>query len=173
LVALASAGFAQLQNETLLVELPTGYQIGFQDQKGNMRMSEMVPASETVDDTSEMVTVQIFSELKTPPAPFRDNIQKGWLAACKDGGAHAVSDARENGYATLTWVLSCPRNPSTGKPEITWFKAVRGNDSFYAVQKAFRFMPAQEQMTGALAYLNMVKVCDTRRKDSPCPRTRN
>ena len=59
------------------------------------------------------------------------------------------------------------------KPEITWFKAVQGNDSFYVVQKAFRFMPPQEQMTKALAYLGTVKVCDSRRTDRACPSAGN
>jgi hypothetical protein len=36
-----------------------------------------------------------------------------------------------------------PKNRESGKPEITWFKAVQGNNSFYLVQKAFRFEPSK------------------------------
>ena len=75
-----------------------------------------------------------------------------------------------NGYPALIWVQSCEHNPKTGKPEITWFKAVQGNDSFDVVQKAFRFMLAQEQMTKALAYLDTVKVCDLLVVDRACPK---
>ncbi|MBV9261266.1 MAG: hypothetical protein JO205_07835 [Pseudolabrys sp.] len=169
---LAAPAHAQLINENLLVTMPPGFKVGFQDQKNNMRLTEMVPPGETVENWTEMVTVQVFLGLKTSPQAFKERIEQGWLAACKEGGAHAVSDDPESGYPALIWVLSCPRNPATGKPEITWFKAVAGNDSFYVVQKAFRFMPVQEQMTKALAYLGSVKVCDSRRADRACPATR-
>jgi len=59
-VALTGATLAQLQNENLLVTMPQGFKIGFQDKKGNVQISEMVPSSETVSDWTEMVTVQIF-----------------------------------------------------------------------------------------------------------------
>jgi len=170
--AAAAPAYAQLVNENLLVTVPKGFKVGFQDQKNNMRITEMVPADESVENWTEMVTVQIFLGLKTTPQAFQDRIAKGWVAACKEGGAHAVSGDAENGYPALVWVLSCPRNPATGKPEVTWFKAVAGNDSFYVVQKAFRSMPAQEQMTAALGYLGTVKVCDSRAPERACPKTR-
>ena len=173
LLALTGAAPAQLQNENLLVTMPSGFKVGFQDKKNNMQMTEMVPANETVEDWTEMVTVQIFFGLKTTPAQFKDRIEKGWISACPGGGAHPVSGDTENGYPALIWVLSCERNPKTGKPEIAWFKGMQGDDSFYLVQRAFRFMPAQEQMTKALAYLATVKVCDSRRKDRACPSTGN
>jgi hypothetical protein len=44
-----------------------------------------------------------------------------------------------------------------------------GNDSFYIVQKAFRFEPAQEQISHWLQYLQTVNVCDTRLPDRACP----
>ena len=63
----------------------------------------------------------------------------------------------------------CPLNQATGKPEITWFKAIQGNDSFYVVQKAFKFMPTNEQVVAWTQYLKSVQVCDTRIKGRECP----
>jgi len=60
-------------------------------------------------------------------------------------------------------------NPATGKPELTWFKALQGNDNFYLVQKAFKFEPSGEQVTDWVNFLNTVKVCDTRLPDRACP----
>jgi hypothetical protein len=57
--------------------MPQGFKIGFQDKKGNVQISEMVPSSETVSDWTEMVTVQIFFGHKTTPAQFKDRIAKG------------------------------------------------------------------------------------------------
>ena len=66
-------------------------------------------------------------------------------------------------------MLTCPTNKQTGKPEWTWFKAIQGNDSFYVVQKAFRFEPSQEQVVEWTKYLRRVSVCDSRRNS--CPKT--
>lgn len=172
LLLLTGAAHAQLVNENLLVSFPPGYKIGWQGKKPDLQMTEMVPDGETVENWTEMVTVQIFFGMKAAPEQFRDRLAGGWMQACKDGGVHPVDGAKENGYATLTWVLSCPLNPATKKPEITWVKAVQGNDSFYVVQKAFRFMPSQEQATRWLKYLTDVKVCDSRLQDRRCPQTK-
>ena len=44
--------------------MPTGYKVDFQQRKGNMLMTEMVPVNESVNNWTEMVTVQIFYGLK-------------------------------------------------------------------------------------------------------------
>jgi hypothetical protein len=61
-------------------------------------------------------------------------------------------------------------NQATGKPEKTWFKAIKGNDSFYVVQKAFKFDPSKEQIAQWMQYFRSVAVCDTRLADRPCPK---
>jgi hypothetical protein len=172
LLLAAAPARAHLVNENLLVGLPPGYKVGWQDRKPNLQMSEMVPAGETVESWTEMVTVQIFFGMKSTPDQFRDRLGGLWTSACPGGRVHPVDAGPDNGYASLIWVLSCERNPKTGKPEITWVKAVQGNDSFYVVQKAFRFMPSQEQATRWLKYLTDVKVCDSRLPDRRCPQTK-
>ena len=141
-------------------------------QNPNMLTTEFVPAKETVENWTEMVTVQVFFGLKATPQQFMDDMVKRWCAACPDAEeAHTVADAPENCYPTLVWLLSCPKNPGTGKPETTWFKAVQGNDSFYLVQKAFKFEPSKEQITRWMGYLRNVSVCDSRIADRACPKT--
>lgn len=158
-----------LENENLLVTVPSGYKIGFNDRKQNMVMTEMVPAGETVKDWTEMVTVQIFLRLKQTPAEFRARMAKLWSGACAGATTVPVSSGRVNGYATALWRHSCPLNKTTGKPEMTWFKAVAGNDSFYVVQKAFKFEPTAEQVTEWTGWFNKVSVCDTRLAGRKCP----
>ena len=166
-----SVCLAQLSDENLLQGLPQGYKIAFQTQKGNMVMTEMVPEAETVDNWTEMVTTQIFLGLKeATPAQFQALSTKAWLDVCKDGEVAPVTQGEENGYAFSIWVQSCPENPLTGQPENTWFKAIKGNDSFYLVQKAFRFHPSREQIVQWMQYFRAVEVCDTRLADRPCPK---
>ena len=158
-----------LENENLLVNLPAGYKVGHNARNQKQVITEMVPSGETVENWTEMVTVQIFLGLKSQPAAFRANMEKLWAGACSGGTSTSVSEDKTNGYAAMLWRQSCPLNKQTGKPEMTWFKAVAGNDSFYVVQKAFKFEPTPEKLNEWIAFLNKVSVCDTRLKDRACP----
>ena len=172
LLALAApASHAQLQNENLLVTLPPGYKVDFQQKTDKMMISEMVPSAENVNAWTEMATVQVFFGLKIAPEEFRARMEKLWSGSC--AGSMFKTDASEpaNGYPALSWIQNCPLNKQTGKPEITWFKAIRGNDSLYLVQKAFKFTPSNEQVTTWTQYLRGVAVCDSRRPDRACPKT--
>ena len=91
--------------------------------------------------------------------------------ACPGSEGQQIAKVAENGYQSLVWLLSCPRNAAAGKPEITFFKGVQGNDSFYVVQKAFKFSPTKDQFTQWVGYLGTVSVCDLRLRDRQCPRT--
>ena len=168
-VLLAPPAAAQLVNENLLVKMPAGYKVGYHAENDKQMITEMVPSGETVDDWTEMVTVQIFRGRKLAPEQFRDSLMKGWNEGCPNASSKPTTSATENGYPSVLWLLNCPRNPKTGKPEITWFKAIRGNDSFYVVQKAFKFTPSKEQVAQWLGYLKSVSVCDTRLSDRRCP----
>jgi hypothetical protein len=72
----ASAASVDLENENLLVTAPPGYKVGFSDKKPNMVMTEFVPAKETVENWTEMVTVQVFFGLKATPQQFMDEMAK-------------------------------------------------------------------------------------------------
>jgi len=66
-------------------------------------------------------------------------------------------------------LLRCPLNPASGKPEVTLFRAIKGTDSFYLVQRATRYEPTAEQIGQTAKYLASVNVCDTRAAEHPCP----
>ncbi len=66
----------KLTDENLLVALPDGYKIDFQQRAGNMLISEMVPAAQNVHDWTETVTVQVFHDLKATPDQFKARIDK-------------------------------------------------------------------------------------------------
>ena len=162
---------AELTGENLLQNLPNGYKVDFQTKQGNMVLTEMVPRAETAKNWTEMLTTQIFLGMKNAtPEQFQVQMAKSWLAACKGGEIASITKGEENGYAFSIWLQTCPLNQSTGKPENTWFKAIKGNDSFYLVQKAFKFAPSKEQVTQWMRYFRSIMVCDTRLADRPCPK---
>jgi hypothetical protein len=167
----AAPAWAGLENETLLVALPPGYKVDFQQKNDKMSISEMVPAAENVRAWTEMVTVQVFFGLRIAPEQFRARMEKMWGDSCSGSTFKTVASEPANGYPALVWIQTCPLNKQTGKPEITWMKAIRGNDSLYLVQKAFKFAPSAEQVTTWTQYLRGVAVCDTRLADRACPKT--
>ncbi len=60
LLQFPAAALAQMQYENFLVGLPDGFKIGSQARKGDIGVSKMIPAAETLDNWTQMVTVQIF-----------------------------------------------------------------------------------------------------------------
>ena len=103
------------------------------------------------------------------PEQFRARMVQMWTGSCANAVAGPATRAVENGYPIAFWMMSCPLNKETGKPETTWFKAIAGRDSFYVVQKAFKFEPSQDQVAQWTRYLKQVAVCDTRLAARACP----
>lgn len=170
LLLLVSAPAFAFEGENLLAALPDGYKIGFQQKTGSAQITEMVPASETVEGWTEMVTVQVFNGMTgVTPDQFRARMVQMWTGACANAVAGPATQAVENGYQIAFWMMSCPVNNETGKPETTWFKAIQGRHSFYVVQKAFKFDPSKDQIVQWTRYLKAVAVCDTRLKARACP----
>ncbi len=158
-----------LENENLLAELPNGFKIGYQAEQGNQTITEMVAESESVEDWTTMVTVQVYlGENNTTPQQAQETMTNRWFGACENSETYPVADGAENGYNFVLWQLYCPLNPSTQKVEFTYMKAIQGNDSFYLVQVAFRYKPTDADITQWMNYLRDVQVCDSRIPDRAC-----
>lgn len=159
----------QVQAETLFVQPPMDYQIVTQTRKGQMTIVEFIPNKESLSNWREMVTVQIFHGLKTvTPAKFRALMDLQAKSACQSNASIVVAENIENGYPALFWYQGCEHKEDASKYELTWFKAIQGTDSFYLVQKAFRFEPTVEEVTPWVAYLRDVFVCDPRVAEKAC-----
>jgi hypothetical protein len=158
------------RDENVLTPVPTGFKLGDSGNQGLLTMAEYVPARETVDNWSTMITVQIFhGQGRRDPDAFANNLGARWKASCPNATAVPVTSGAENGYPISVWSYECPRNPATRKPENMWIKVVAGADSLYAVQYANRLPMSPALIRPAMTYLRQVKVCDTRRPDRACP----
>ena len=159
-----------LENENLLVEVPSGFKIDYQAEQNDVVINEMVPANESVNDWTTLVTVQIFlGETSTTPEQYQETMTQSWFNACDNSETYPVADGDENGYHFVLWQLYCPVNPSTQKVEYAYMKAIQGNDSFYLVQVAFRHGPSNDEITQWMKYLKDVQVCDSRLPEQACP----
>lgn len=165
----AATSHAQLKNENLLVAMPDGFKVGHSASRNGMDMQEWVPSGETVQDWTEMVTVQVFrNRPDIDPGRYQAEMSKLWARACPGAIVGPVVTGITNGYPSASLLLRCPLLASTGKPEVAAIKAIKGRDSFYVVQRAVRTEPAPAKLDQMKQYLDRVSVCDTRLADRPC-----
>ncbi len=134
-------------------------------------MMELVPKSQTVENWTEMLTIQTFcGGLPCTPEGFYKGLFALWTKSCKNRFGQLISKGKENGYDDAFRPLICPLHSKMGKPEYTWFKAIRGNDSFYVVQKAWKYEPSNPEVVKWSEYLRKVSVCDSRIPGRRCPK---
>jgi len=168
---ITNAAFAApFEGEILLVSFPKGYVIAKQGDQGAMTIAEYIPQGETLTQWSQMVTVQVFHNLKNvDPDKFADGIKSQWLAQCAGSEVHKAKDGQENGYNFSLWLFACPMNIRTGKPENMFAKIISGRDSLYSVQYAYRSELTKEIILTTVTYLASIRACDTRLAERPCP----
>ncbi len=167
--AAMASGQSLIDAENLLFSPPKEFKVGFQSSRDNRLMTEWVPLSETVEDWTQMLTVQVFRAAAVDAPTFLQGVGRRYLDDCPGTTAMGVFTGQVNGYVVSMLVLKCPRNPGTGKPETTAFRVIRGKDALYSVQRAWRDVPSEQALDDAMHMLGKVTVCDTRAPDHPCP----
>lgn len=166
----AWASNSALNGENLLQSTPAGYKLAASGRNGNVLFDEMIPDAEGVEQWTEMLTTQIFmGGINTDsPEAFYQRLKTAWKKACPAPSSELLKAGEENGYPMAVWMQGCAENPASGKPEYTWFKAIQGNDSFYLIQKAWRYQPSKQEVERWTRYLGTVAVCDTRLPAQDC-----
>ena len=167
--ATIASGQSLLEAENLLFSPPKDFKIGFESNRDNRLMTEWVRAGQTVEDWSEMLTVQVYRGAAVDTETFLRRVGNGYMNACPGTTAKGIFTGRVNGYVVSMLLLQCPKNPGTGKPETTAFRVIKGNDALYSVQHAWRAVPTDQDLDDAMHALAKVTVCDTRAASHPCP----
>ncbi|SEG69841.1 hypothetical protein SAMN05421819_4385 [Bryocella elongata] len=160
---------AQLKGENLLFAPPRNFEKAYHsDRIGSL--TEFVPRGETVDDWTEMITVQVFHGLKSDPAPFLQTIGRLLAKSCPGFSTpKGIITGKENGYVVSMLIVKCPINPATGKPETTLYRIIKGKDALYSVQHAWRAVASDNDLGDAVLAFGKVTVCDTDDASHPCP----
>ena len=164
--------------ENLLLTPPPGWELGFDDRDDDQAVYEYLPAGHDLENWSELLTVQVFFELKgVAPRAVLDRMRKGYEENCEGPSAEAMAERSITGLPAARQLLLCGRNrEGGGKGEIALIQAVSGKDALYVVQRAWRGEPfrgaapaaARAMVPGWHQYLDQVRVCDTRDKAKPC-----
>lgn len=162
--------------EKLLAAIPAGYEAAHSQKTDQGEIHEFIPKGETVEEWSEMITIQLFSA-QNDHSTFYSNVESLVKQACRSGMTRVVASAKENGYPVQVFHLLCPTNLRNNLGEVTFIKTLEGNDKFYVVQKAWRTekyeleeLPiSEEEIVKWTEYLRSVSVCDSRIENRKCP----
>lgn len=126
----------EYKNETLSVPIPNDWILGYQAQNENEIIREFVPKGQTVEKWTDMITIQIFTQLaKASPAEFIKRVAQESQKVCSDFNGKMYSGSDANHAMSLQ---SCTKYSKTGLGEITLLLAIRGKKALYLVQRAWR-----------------------------------
>jgi hypothetical protein len=154
--------------EQLLFSPPAGFKLGHRAEQGATTLAEFVPKDQSVDDWTEMITIQIFRRPAFTAAELVRGVSAKIAAACPATTGGPQLNGNANGYAVSMISLSCPVNVSTGKPETLVMRAINGGSAVYSMQRAWRSTASRQQLGEAFLALGHINVCDPRTTEHPC-----
>ncbi|MCG6858417.1 MAG: hypothetical protein LJE67_10155 [Salaquimonas sp.] len=154
-----------------MIPIPKGFVVGSQNRTQDVLVVEWVPEGQSAENWTDMITMQtLYGRGDLKPFAFEKKMVSEWTINCPATKYQPIRDGVENGYTFSFWLLSCEKNPKTGKPDFTMMKAMQGNDSFYTVQRAFKSQPAKDTVVNWSNFMSQIRVCDTRLPDRECPK---
>ncbi len=180
-------GIASLpQGEFLFATPPAGWLVGYRGRQGNASIVEYVPAGQTVQNWTEMVTVQVWHgpQPSLDPKEFVLRIAGRFQRVCKALQVASPSVRQISGYDNASLALEC-RDPDRSQAptqvlsksiEFLAVRAIRGRDGFYVIQRAWHSdteqpdapMKSEATLKEWRTYLSQVEVCDTRDPTLDC-----
>jgi hypothetical protein len=145
----------------LTADHPAGFIVGNAQSNAQMAITEEVPAGETVDRWTRMITSQFFAGLskRTTPHAFLDGLKTGLAEGCGGAKTSAIDDSAFGEHPAARMRADCPLNPKTGQPESFWILVVAGPENFHVRQVAFRKVPDAADAAWATRLLMNAKWC--------------
>lgn len=116
---------------------------------------------------SDSYAVSTIHKYKQDLAAFRKAQDAPGQEHCDRFVSETLDETPTNGYPRLLWRTRCENDD--GFTASILQVAVQGRDSFYHIQKTWRAEVSDAEFTTWRDLLQAVSVCDTRRKEQPCP----
>jgi hypothetical protein len=118
-------------------------------------------------NSDDQYAVSVYHDLKASLSDVRTLQDKPGQQHCAKFESTLIEEQPVNGYQRMIWRTLCVRTDSS-KSSILHL-VVQGRDSFYHVQKMWRFDVPQSDVDTWSTRLKSILVCDTREKQQPCP----
>jgi len=159
----ALAGASPAAAERIAPQSLPGFVLGYEAGNDEQSIREEVPAGETVQEWTRMVTTQWFAGAaeRLTPTEFFEVITRNLMAGCPGAKTSAPVTSSRESRAAAQMRADCPRVAQTGKPETFVILAIAGDRDLHVKQVAFRRVPTAADLQWADEVLGAVAVCET------------
>lgn len=158
-----------VSTETLIAQVPTDWQLTFELNNGDTRLSDFIPPNESKDDWSTKLSFESHAQLVDidPIAIMMGEIDKK-NEICKNIDHSNLFSGLENNYPTSVRLIVCGENAHTNLGEISLTKGIQGEDYFYII-RIERKLPsfekgkpefANKEIAEWSSYLKKITLCD-------------
>lgn len=149
-----------------------GFVVGFEKANAEQSIVERIPAGESVERWTRMLTSQRFVGRARDPGPRQllVTIQNLLKDGCPGGSTTEILAMSVSGRPAARMRCDCPMNPQTGLPETFFIVAFAGTNDLFAEQVAFRRIPTAADVAFATAQLQSVRLCTVTCKEAACKR---
>ena len=147
-----------------------GFVVGFDKANAEQSIVERIPAGETVERWTRMLTSQRFVGRGRDPGPsgLLANMQGLMKTACPGGSTSEIVTMTVSGRPAARMRSDCPLNPQTGLPETYFIIAFAGTHDLFAEQVAFRRAPTAADIAFGTKDLQAVRLCTAASKEAVC-----
>ena len=165
--------------ELLIAQPPKDWKKVFEANLGDIRVTDYVPEGESKDHWTAKLSFESYTSLlKSDPLLVIKSQVDADKKHCNFVKDFTLFSGEENNYETAMKLITCGKKKSTGKGEVSLFKAIKGTRYFYVV-KLVRVLPSfdpgkskfgRRDMASWSHYFSKIRVCDPGSKDHPCPK---
>ncbi len=169
-LALAAGTTGSAPAEWLSKPPVTGFVIGYEASNSEQSIRELVPAGETVQDWTIMITDQRLGGLvkRATPRQFAELMAQGLGKSCPGGKVGKIIDFKIDQRPASQFYAECPINPDTGKPEAFVALLVAGKDDLHSRQVAWRKLPTLAEINWGEEILAGTRLCSAGSKAKGC-----
>ncbi|MAW14357.1 MAG: hypothetical protein CML57_09125 [Rhodobacteraceae bacterium] len=147
--------------EMLMGRPNSSFELGYENNNDQILMREFVQKGETVQDWSQMITIQsIIGYRPETLESFAALFKEGVVGQCSTTpDQHIIRSDIQFGYDFFEMAIHCDVYLKTGLPEWMIMKAIQGDDALYLVQKAWKYEPKGGEVEGWFEELGLFFVC--------------
>lgn len=165
--------------EQLIAQPPPGWIQVYRLNREGSRISEFIPADEESNKWVNKISFESFMDMQqADPIELLLYEVKQYQKRCKFVQHFNLFSGFENGYPTSFRLIMCGKSKQLETGEVSMFKAIQGEQSFYVVKLARKvapFEPHQSEVTPAeiaqwSTFMKRIVLCDPATPEHPCPK---
>ena len=173
----------KLSPERVIAPLPDGWKVAYHVRDARKEIQEYVPAGETVENWTYMVTTKIYDRMTRGPLEYNTFTMNRFASLCTKSRKIVGPLEQRHGYPASLAFIECQTAPETLKKNRFTKKiefrvqiAIKGKDALYVVESAWHSndtsgpMPSGDPalLKSITSRLDKVFVCDDRLKKRSC-----